>query len=145
MRALIAAIFVVALFALALFYEASAVSPLSYGASIGSGNYTASSAKAFIDSASAYINSINQSGYLIFMPNLTASYKYLDEAKSTYNTSPDTAVIYANKAIESAKLSYMQISYYKSYSFVVLVVFTVAIGALLYKLMKPIKRRSRRQ
>jgi len=144
MRAQIAAVFAMALLAIALHYAAPALAQQPFP-TIGSGNYTSSAAKTFIASAYNYVNAINQSGYLIFMPNLTLSYKYLDDAESMYNSSPGTAVIYASKAISAARLSYQRISYYKAYSLVVLTVFTVAVGIILYRLMKPIKQQRKRR
>ena len=71
--------------------------------------YTPSSANGIINGAQAYVDMVNQSGYLIFYPNLTQAYGYLNQASGIYNKSPDAAVLYANEAVDSARVQYNDI------------------------------------
>ena len=54
--------------------------------------FSAGYANATMARVSAYVESVNESGYLIFYPNLTQAYSYLDKAQAAYNKSPEAAV-----------------------------------------------------
>ncbi|MDE1768586.1 MAG: hypothetical protein KGH62_04400, partial [Candidatus Micrarchaeota archaeon] len=58
---------------------------------VSNSNYTVQQANATISQVTQYVNTVNESGYLIFEPNLTVAYRDLNKAISLYNTSPDTA------------------------------------------------------
>ncbi|MEM3775474.1 MAG: hypothetical protein QXZ35_02370 [Candidatus Micrarchaeaceae archaeon] len=105
------------------------------GASVNAQNYSASNANAVVESAIAYVNKINQSGYLIFTANLTSAYNYISDAKKVVNTSPDLAIAYANDAIAAAQAAYSKIGAYRLYSLGVVGAFTIVMGAILYKYM----------
>jgi hypothetical protein len=112
-------------------YSVSAVSP----------TYTMMAANHSIKNTTAYLQTVNQSGYLFFYPsNLSAAYSYLNKSETAYShNSPALAIGYSDKAMSLAKSSYLQISYYRTISIIVMLIFTVVIGLLLYKLMKPVK------
>lgn len=113
-------------------------STVADAAQISGANYTVAQANATITSAYSYVNSINESGYLIFQPNLNASYSYLSMALKIYNSSPDTAVFYAQQAETLAQQQYSNINYYRSRSLPVIVAFTLLMLIVLYKIMVPI-------
>ncbi|MEM0149667.1 MAG: hypothetical protein QXW10_02105 [Candidatus Micrarchaeaceae archaeon] len=104
---------------------------------LGAQNYSTANANSVIERAISYVNMINQSGYLIFSANLTSAYSYIDDAKKVVNASPELAVAYANDAIAAAKAAYSKIGAYRFYSLGIVGVFTLAMGIILYKYMKP--------
>jgi hypothetical protein len=97
---------------------------------LGAANYTVGYANATVASASAYVESVNQSGYLIFYPRLTQAYAYLDNASAIYNKSPDAAVLYAQEARASAQAQYGNMGEYRETAFAVMGVLTVVTGVL---------------
>ena len=117
-----------------LFYSVYSVSAASPG-------YAMVAANQSIKNATAYLQTVNESGYLVFYPpNLSAAYSYLNRSEAAYsNKSPALAVEYADKAISSAKNSYSQIGYYRTASIIVMLVFTAIVGLLLYRRMKPVR------
>jgi hypothetical protein len=103
-------------------------------------------ANATITQAISVLNQVNQSGYLIvFNPNLTQAYLDLNRSISLYNTSPASAVIFANRAINEANTQYMLISEYKQISFIIMLAFTIAFALLIVKVMKPVKGATKRR
>lgn len=102
--------------------------------------YTVEEANAIISNATLYVNGINQSSYLIFYPNLTASYAYLSKARLIYKDSPSSAIFYANKATYSAYSAYTAIGYYRYISAALSALFAAVFAGLLYKLMKPVRK-----
>ncbi|MCL5786898.1 MAG: hypothetical protein M1520_01695 [Candidatus Marsarchaeota archaeon] len=112
-----------------------------YSASAASPAYTMMTANQSIRNATAYLQTVNESGYLIFYPsNLSAAYAYLNKSETAYShNSPALAVEYSDKALFFARSSYLQINYYRTVSIVVMLIFTAVIGLLLYRLMKPVK------
>ena len=114
--------------------------PVLLGAQqISSTNYTTSQANATISSAYLYVNTVNESGYLIFQPNLSASYKYLALASQIYNKSPDSAVSFAQQAQALAEQQYGDMTYYKSESLPVITLITLVFLLALAKVMYPVK------
>ncbi len=112
-----------------------------YSVSASSPIYTMMAANQSIKNATAYLQTVNESGYLFFYPsNLSAAYSYLNRSETAYShKSPTLAIGYSDKAIALAKSSYLQISYYRTASIMVMLIFTAVIGLLLYRLMKPVK------
>ncbi|MHB1830259.1 MAG: hypothetical protein ACYCO0_02605 [Candidatus Micrarchaeaceae archaeon] len=106
-------------------------------------NYTSSQANATIASAYSYVNTVNESGYLVFQANLTAPYRYLLMASQIYNKSPNTAVFYAQKAQLIAQQQYSSMGYYRQRSFFVIAVIAIAFLVMLIKVMRPVKVRRR--
>lgn len=106
-------------------------------------NYTSSQANQTIASAYSYVNTVNESGYLVFQPNLTASYRYLLMASQIYNRSPDTAVFYAQKAQQIAQQQYSSMGYYRQRSFFVIAAIAIAFMVMLAKVMRPVSLRRR--
>jgi hypothetical protein len=112
-----------------------------HASQISSSNYTVAQANATIASAYAYINSVNESGYLIFEPNLTSAYQYLNSASELMNSSPQAAITNAQKASALAKYQYESISAYRRQSLVVVTAFSIVMLFALYKVMQPTKTR----
>ncbi len=106
-------------------------------------NPTVAYANQTVSNAAYYISQVNESGYLIFYPNLTQSYSYLAKAQSLYNSSPAAAVIYANKATSEAVAQYARISSYKSESIVVMAAFTIFFALLLGRVMRPVGKKGK--
>ncbi|MGC8662421.1 MAG: hypothetical protein ACP5RT_01390 [Candidatus Micrarchaeia archaeon] len=102
-------------------------------------NYTPAQANATINSTISYLNKVNESGYLIFYPDLSQAYVYVNNASKLYLTSPNTAVAYALKARKIATIELEKLSSYKLISFVLSLIFTIAMFLLLYIYMKPVK------
>ncbi|MGC9205344.1 MAG: hypothetical protein ACP5FN_03685 [Candidatus Micrarchaeia archaeon] len=126
------------IFAIAAFSLFAALYAVQYQ-SIAGANYTAEEANSIINSALSYVNLINQSSYLIFIPNLKSAYAYLENASNIYNTSPEDAVAYALKAKELAQSQYNSISSYRLLSFVAMLAFSIATLYLLFIYMKPVR------
>ena len=112
---------------------------------INNANYTVQQANQTLAQASLYIQNVNESGYLIFTPNLTLAYRYLNMGYAIYNVSPNTAVFYAQQAEQAAQQQYGNISYYRSESVPVLFVFTIALAVILIRIMTPVKNRKQRR
>ncbi len=104
----------------------------AYGAGISPQGYNALQANLTIQNVSSYVAMVNESSYLIFSPNLTQAYLYLGKAQQVYTTSPSTAVEYADLAKQSAGSAYSDISSYRSYSLLAMLVFAGVTGFLLY-------------
>jgi hypothetical protein len=101
--------------------------------------YNSTTANETINSTINYVNTINMSGYLIFSPNLTQAYSYLNKSISIEKTSPTSAVAYANLASKSAYYAYQQIESYRQVSLGGATLFTLAIALILRSQMKPVK------
>lgn len=114
--------------------------PFSLSAqSISPRNYTVAEANLTISNATAYVNMINESSYLVFTPNLKQAYSYLGEADFLLNRSPGSAVLYADSAVASAHNAYGNMEAYREISAVGALVFTIILGLILYRFMMPIK------
>jgi hypothetical protein len=109
---------------------------------VGNENYTSAYANSLIANVSAYISNINESSYLIFQPNLAGAYLNLSYAISNVSYNPNAAVLYAERANESAYGQYKSMGYYKGASLPVIIAFTLLMLALLYKYMVPVKGRA---
>ena len=103
-------------------------------------NPTVAYANLTVNNAAYYISQVNESGYLIFYPNLTQAYADLFKAESTYNTSPITAVVYANKAVNEATSEYIRISSYKSESVVVMAAATIVLAIVIARTTRRIRK-----
>ncbi len=103
--------------------------------SITNQNYNKTQAQAILNQSISYINMINQSGYLIFNPNLSQAYAYLNRAQQTINSSPDASVSYSYAAESSANDSFQNIRNYAQYAFAVMFMIALFFGILLYFLM----------
>ena len=129
------ALIVFALFSLPLALHASQIS---------SSNYNASQANATISYAYRYVNVVNESGYLIFRPDLVASYKYLSNASALYKSSPDAAVLDAQTALAIAQQQYSSMSAYRSESLPFVAAFTLLMLLALLKVMVPLNRKAKK-
>lgn len=96
-----------------------------------------------LNSTASYINTINQSSYLLFYPNLTRAYNYLSMARNESQTNVTYAYMLLGKANQSAKYQEYQISKYQQLSLLVLIALAVLLGVVLYFFMRPNKRRRR--
>ena len=93
-----------------------------------------------VSNAAYYISQVNESSYLAFYPNLTQAYADLFKAESTYNTSPATAVIYANKAMSEAASEYARIGSYRSESIIAMAALTAVFAILIWRSARRVKR-----
>ncbi len=103
-------------------------------------NPTVAYANQTVSNAAYYLSQVNESGYLIFYPNLTQAYANLFKAESTYNTSPATAVVYANEAVSEAADEYARISSYRAESIIVMAASTIVLILLLGRVARQVKR-----
>ena len=108
--------------------------------SLGLQNYTPEQARAIINETTSFVNTINESGYIIFYPRLSGAYSYLANATKIYNTSPDLAVAFSIKAREIAIEEENRIESYAYIAFIAMLIFTLSMLSLLYIYMKPVKK-----
>ncbi len=87
----------------------------------------------------SYVNSVNDSSYLIFYPNLTAAYHYISLASNA----PDQASAYAllDEARSSAMGQETRLNGYKAASAYILAASSIGLVALLALLMRRIPSR----
>ena len=90
-----------------------------------------------INSTASFINKVNQSGYLLFYPNLTQAYHYLDIAKTQPANSTAYAYSLLAQARSSAQSQLNAMNAYKTYSLYATVASAVVLAVLLYALMAP--------
>ncbi len=119
-------------FSLAAFFMLELV-PFAYS---GAGNYAQSSANSTLANATYFVEQVNESAYLIFYPNLTQAYYYLNKSSAALNSSPDTSVAYANLAVSSAKSQYALIGKYRTVSAAVMALITAFFAMMLFLVMK---------
>lgn len=112
-----------------------------YAYSINSTNYTRAYANASIANATSYINKINESSYLIFTPDLRQAYSYLNKSELLMNTSPSTSIFYSELAVSSARMAYQKIGAYREVGALFISLFTIAVAAVLYRFMQPVKKK----
>ncbi|MGC8547404.1 MAG: hypothetical protein ACP5MC_00165 [Candidatus Micrarchaeia archaeon] len=98
-----------------------------------------------IQAAEAYIEKINESTYLVFVPNLTQAYAYLSKAKKVLNASPYEAMVYADEAKKSAAAAYAQLNAYRVPSALAMLAFTIVIAAILARIMRKTNEKESRQ
>ncbi len=117
------------------------------GAGIQISGIAAQSANQTLNDSIAFVNLVNESGYLIFSPNLTQAYSDLATAEKLYPASPSSAVVFANKAVEEANSEYVRINRYRNTSLVVMSALSLVFVLALAFLYKPVKQsiRNRRK
>ncbi len=93
-----------------------------------------------LNESQSYVDAINQSGYLLFYPNLTKAYNDLNMSRNYLNNSINSSIYYANLAKSDANSEYSKISQYKQNSFYAMLIFTVASGLVLYAVMQKVKK-----
>lgn len=93
-----------------------------------------------LQQARSVVAQVNESGYLLFYPNLTSAYADLSKAQQFYNTSPQSSVYYSQQAISKAQAEYSSISSYKYYSALVMGALTLIFVFLLLKLFVPVRK-----
>jgi len=112
----------------------------SQQAAINSTNINAS-----INATAAYINKVNQSGYLIFYPNLQQAYRYLGLARNISPANASAAYYLLTQARQSAASQEASIKGYETYSLYVLLAAFALLAVLLYALMRPYKPTTKRR
>lgn len=109
--------------------------------SIASTGYTSAYANQTVNQTLSYVNQVNDSGYLIFYPNLTSSYSYLGKAEQYASSSPDSSVLYSQMAAKQAQEEYSRISGYKTDSlWIMLFLSIVSLIWLLGLMQKRVKK-----
>lgn len=86
------------------------------------------------------INTINQSGYLIFYPNLTSAYFYLNASKNKSRTNYSIAYSYLLRAKNSAQQAQVQLGRYQYISILVSILLIAVLFVIIYMLMIPKKQ-----
>lgn len=127
----------------ALLLISAAPLPL-HAQSIKGQNYTRAEANLTLSNASAYVSMINQSSYIFSSPDLKQAYSYLNEAELLLNKSPGSSVLYSNLAVSSARSAYKDIGAYRQISELGALVFTIVMALLLYRFMRPLRRKGGR-
>ena len=100
----------------------------------------AATASSVYNAALSYISYVNQSSYLLFYPNLTTAYLDLNKSSGLLTSDPSNAIVYANAARQSAAQQYSRMAYYKCYSGIAVLAFTLVVAAMIYFYMQPVKR-----
>lgn len=109
------------------------------------GPFPGMSLPAAINYTSSFISAVNGSGYLIFQPNLTLAYSYLEKAKNVSSGDPAAAYAYLNKALEAARMQQGAMARYKGDAFTILLVLMVISAFFLYWFSKPVSRPPRKK
>ncbi len=123
-------------FALALAY-ASAVFLGFASAQAQPQNATTYNISAEINMTESYINMVNKSAYIIFYPNLTSAYSYLEKAKNISRSDPAYASELLYNARKSAGEQLASIYRYRNESVLALSVVAVILAIALYWYMRP--------
>lgn len=97
----------------------------------GSANITSA-----INSTRQYIDSVNESAYLVFYPNLDYAYNALNEAVNVSHTNTTEAYALLQLASSSAAAAQHRLYRYSLASFYALAIVSVAFAAILYSLMR---------
>ncbi|MGC8649053.1 MAG: hypothetical protein ACP5UN_02440 [Candidatus Micrarchaeia archaeon] len=87
----------------------------------------------------AIINKVNNSAYIIFYPNLSSSYKYLQEAKNESLKNITDALVLLNKSKEDALLQEKTLNKNKAIAFIITLILTVITLIILYFIIMPNK------
>lgn len=106
-------------------------------------NTTPHLANQTLNHAIAVVALVNESSYLIFYPDLAQAYADLGRAQSLYNASPESSIVFANKAIAEANAQYQIISSHRNQAVVAMLVLTAIFAIMLSRLMKPVRGRGR--
>jgi hypothetical protein len=101
-------------------------------------NNTKAYANITINNAIGVVNAVNESGYLLFYPDLSQAYADLNRSMSLYNASPSASVVLANRAAQEASDQYLKISAYKQESLVIMLILTAFFAYLMVLVVRPI-------
>lgn len=99
--------------------------------------YQAATMNQEINSTQSYLQMVNESSYLLFSPNMTNAYIYLDRAINISTSNPQAAQLLLTQARASAKAQYDSINSWRYTTIEILAVLTLAALALLVYVMKP--------
>ncbi len=92
-----------------------------------------------INNTLSYVNEVNGSAYLIFYPNLSTAYNDINAAKNiSGNTSKINYLLVGAK--NNATYERNMLNGYRYVSFIVMVVFAILSGFILYKFALPYKK-----
>ena len=94
-----------------------------------------------INQTAQYLMTVNESGYLIFQPNLTQAYGYYSKAVNLSAKDPAQAQQLLNQARASASAQELKLQQYKGTSFTVMAILTILSGILLFSFMRPREKR----
>ena len=95
-----------------------------------------------INSTRSLIDKINQSGYLIFYPNMTLADKFLNEAEMSNNSTK--IYILLNNATNAAKEQEISIYKYRAISFIIMVTLAVVSLIILLVFVMPKQKNAKR-
>ncbi len=123
-------------------FAAAVLMLLLLGSVMAAQVFTASMASAnlTLQQAESTVAQVNESGYLIFYPNLTTAYADLSRAQKLYNTSPQSSLYWSQQSIAAANAQYQRISAYRYYSAIAMGALTLFFVFLLLRLFTPAKR-----
>ncbi|MGC8586560.1 MAG: hypothetical protein ACP5K5_03400 [Candidatus Micrarchaeia archaeon] len=93
-----------------------------------------------INMTERYINMVNKSAYIIFYPNLTSAYSYLEKAKNISRSDPAYASELLYDARRSAGEQLASIYRYRNESVLALSVVAVILAIALYWYMRPVTK-----
>lgn len=124
----------IALLALLMAYDFWAMAPGVQPASL-SGNLSAA-----INQTEGFLETANQSAYLIFYPNMTAAYGYLHEAINASETNPTRSYAFLNSSVMAASAQLDRIYAYRTESLYALIAGMIVFAVLLRMAMTPVPR-----
>ena len=107
------------------------------------GSASKASANTTINNAITVLNEVNESGYLIFYPNLTQAYADLNKSMQVYNVSPSASEVLANRAEAEAQAQYQQINTYRQDSIGVMLFLTAILAYIVVIVARPVPGKSR--
>lgn len=126
-----------AIIAMLLFY------PAPIGAHAQSQAMNSSNLTKAINSTESFLHKANQSGYLVFYPDLSQAYHYLKLAENQTNES--NSYVLLAEARSSAQAQIDAINTYRAISLYALIASAILLAALLYAFMMPHQRGARGQ
>ncbi|MGC8647628.1 MAG: hypothetical protein ACP5SA_02285 [Candidatus Micrarchaeia archaeon] len=103
-------------------------------------NATTYNISAEINMTERYINMVNKSAYIIFYPNLTSAYSYLEKAENISRSDPAYASELLYDARRSAGEQLASIYRYRNESVLALSVVAVILAIALYWYMRPVTK-----
>ncbi len=101
-----------------------------------SGGGSRQSINSSINSTTAYIQQVNESAYLIFYPNLSSAYNYLQKAENVSGTNATMAYVLLSEARASAAKQQDYLNGEKQVSAAVMAALTIITALLLFQVMK---------
>ncbi len=109
---------------------------------VSSGQYANSSISNQINATVAYVSMVNKSAYIIFYPNLSGAYYYINKAKNLSASNPKEAEVMLEKAHDSAAQQLYAIYRYRSEAVAALALIALILAIILYLFAKPINQKT---